>query len=78
MMVYYETQGGGSVNTELVKKRMDDLGVKQDYLADKLKMAQSTLSLKLNNSRKLEISEMFKIQEILKIKDSELRIFFVS
>ena len=64
------------MNTELVKKRMDDLGVKQDYLADKLKMAQSTLSLKLNNSRKLEISEMFKIQDILKIKDAELRIFF--
>lgn len=64
------------MNTELVKKRMEDLGVKQDYLADKLKMAQSTLSLKLNNSRKLEISEMFKIKDILKIQDAELRNFF--
>ena len=61
---------------EKLKKRMEEKGIKQEYLADKLKIAQSTLSLKMNNQRKTEIPEMFVIQDVLEIKDSELRIFF--
>ena len=38
------------INTALMKERMSELNLKEEYLADKMKMAQSTLNLKINKS----------------------------
>lgn len=65
------------VNTIKIRSRMYDLGIKEEYLAEKLKLAQSSLNLKINNKRSVTIEEMFSISDILEIKDSELREFFL-
>lgn len=64
------------INTTLMKERMSELNLKEEYLADKMKMAQSTLNLKINNKRSFTIEEMFEISEYLEIKDVELQNFF--
>ena len=64
------------INTALMKKRMSELNLKEEYLADKMKMAQSTLNLKINNKRSFTIEEMFEISDYLEIKDGELQNFF--
>lgn len=64
------------INSALMKERMSELNLKEEYLADKMKMAQSTLNLKINNKRSFTIEEMFEISEYLEIKDGELQNFF--
>lgn len=64
------------INTALMKERMSELNLKEEYLADKMKMAQSTLNLKINNKRSFTIEEMFEISDYLEIKDVELQNFF--
>lgn len=64
------------INTTLMKERMSELNLKEEYLADKMKMAQSTLNLKINNKRSFTIEEMFEISDYLEIKDAELQKFF--
>lgn len=64
------------INTKEIFKKMELENIKQEYLADKLKISQSTLSLKLNNKRALSIEEMFIVADILVIKPEEFRIFF--
>ena len=64
------------VRSELLKDRMKELNLKQDYVADKMKMAQSTLNLKINNARAFTIEEMFKLGNVLKLEDDQLREYF--
>lgn len=65
------------VNTELIRNRMGQLDLKEEYLADKLKLAQSSLNLKINNKRSFTIEEMFTMAQVLEIEDSNLREFFL-
>lgn len=65
------------VNTELIRNRMGQLELKEEYLADKLKLAQSSLNLKINNKRSFTIEEMFTMAQVLEIEDSKLREFFL-
>lgn len=71
-------QEGGMyvVNSKLLKNKMAEENITQDYLADKLKLSQPTLSLKLNNNRSFTIEEMFSVVEILNIEPREIRDFF--
>ena len=64
------------VNTKLIRSRMDKLDIKEEYLADRLKLAQSSLNLKINNKRSLTIEEMFLMSDLLEIEVDELREFF--
>ncbi|WP_409334930.1 DUF739 family protein [Aedoeadaptatus coxii] len=57
---------------------MAEENITQDYLADKLKLSQPTLSLKLNNNRSFTIEEMFSVVEILNIEPTEIRDFFLA
>ena len=56
---------------------MSQLELKEEYLADKLKLAQSSLNLKINNKRSFTIEEMFTMAQVLEIEDSKLREFFL-
>lgn len=56
---------------------MGQLDLKEEYLADKLKLAQSSLNLKINNKRSFTIEEMFTMAQVLEIEDSNLREFFL-
>lgn len=64
------------VDTKAIFNRMNELDIKQEYLADKLKLSQGTLSLKLNNKRAFTIEEMFITADILKLNPEEIREYF--
>lgn len=66
------------VNSKLLKSKMAEENVTQDYLADRLKLSQPTLSLKLNNNRSFTIEEMFCVVDVLNIEPTEFRKFFLA
>lgn len=66
------------VNSKLLKCKMVEENVTQDYLADRLKLSQPTLSLKLNNNRAFTIEEMFCVVDVLSIAPEDLRKFFLA
>lgn len=66
------------VNTKLIKTKMAQENVNQEYLAYKLKIAQPTLNLKINNNRSFTIEEMFDLADVLNIDSGELRQFFLA
>ncbi|EGS30247.1 DNA-binding helix-turn-helix protein [Peptoniphilus sp. oral taxon 375 str. F0436] len=66
------------VNSKLLKTKMAKENVNQEYLAYKLKIAQPTLNLKINNNRSFTIEEMFDLAEILNIDPGDLRQFFLA
>lgn len=66
------------VNSKLLKSKMVEENVTQDYLADRLKLSQPTLSLKLNNNRSFTIEEMFCVVDVLNIEPADLRKFFLA
>ena len=66
------------VNSKLLKSKMAEENVTQDYLADRLKLSQPTLSLKLNNNRSFTIEEMFCVVDVLNIEPAEFRKFFLA
>lgn len=65
------------VNSKLLKSKMAEENITQDYLADRLKLSQPTLSLKLNNNRSFTIDEMFCVVDVLNIEPADLRKFFL-
>lgn len=66
------------VNSKLLKSKMAEENITQDYLADRLKLSQPTLSLKLNNNRSFTIDEMFCVVDVLNIEPADLRKFFLA
>lgn len=55
------------VDSALLKYELDRNNLKQGYVAEKLKITQSTLSLKINNSRAFTIPEMFKLSNLMNL-----------
>lgn len=66
------------INTNKLKGRMVELGITQDEMAKELNIAQSTLNLKLNGKRPMQISEAEAISNMLKINAGEFGIYFFS
>lgn len=66
------------INTELLKKRIDDKGLKLGYVAEQLGLSRYGLFLKLNGTNEFTISEAAKMCKILGIKasDEKEHIFF--
>lgn len=56
-----------------IKKYLNDNGIKQSYLAKKMGMPISTFSYMLNDKRKIEIDEYFKICSILNVSIETFR-----
>lgn len=64
------------VNTNKIKARIVELGITQKVLADAIGVATTTISQKINNRRAMDVSEAFKIAEVLKIQDTDFREYF--
>lgn len=67
---------GERMNKTKIKNRMMQMGVKQKDLAMCLGIGASTISQKLNNERKLTISEARRLQLYLQIPDDEFCQYF--
>lgn len=64
-------------NTELLKQKIQEAGLKQNWLAEKLCISESSLSAKINGRRYFNQVEMNKIRDLLKLNKSDSeKIFF--
>lgn len=64
-------------NTELLKQKIQEAGLKQNWLAEKLSISESSLSAKINGRRYFNQVEMNKIRDLLKLNKSDSeKIFF--
>lgn len=67
------------VNTEKIKKRINELGMTQGEIAKIISVATPTICQKINNIRPFSLEEAEKVAEILRISDGEFKnYFFVS
>lgn len=64
------------INSNKIKARMVECGLVQSDIAKVLGIQQSTANQKLNNVRPLTLSEAGKLQDVLKIPDSEFANYF--
>jgi len=58
------------INANKIKARIVELGMNQADIAEKMSMAQPTLSQKINNLRPMDLDEAEKLSKILSISES--------
>ena len=64
------------INTNKIKARIVELGMNQGDVAEEMKLAQPTLSQKLNNIRAMDLEEAEKLSKILEIPAEEFCNYF--
>ena len=64
------------INSEMLKNRAKELGVRQQDIADALGLKQSSVNLKLNNQRPMSLKEAEIIAGILGISDDMFASYF--
>jgi DNA-binding helix-turn-helix protein len=64
------------INAGKIKGKMVEMQITQRDVADKLEIAQSTLNLKINNRRPMNLNEAEKICELLNISANEFGEYF--
>ena len=69
--------GGAIMNYELLKKVIDDNGIKLTVLAKKMGISRQSLHMKINGMRFFDQGEMMSLKGILNLTDREfMTIFF--
>lgn len=66
------------VDSEKLKKRIEEMGILQADVAKKLNCSQSTVSLKINNKRPFFLDEAWELARMLGIEDQFFSYFFAS
>lgn len=64
------------VNTNKIKARIVELGLTQKDVSRVLKIAQPTMSLKINNIRPMRLDEAECLEKLLQLKDCEFKEYF--
>jgi transcriptional regulator with XRE-family HTH domain len=64
------------LNVAKIRGRMAELGIGQKEVAQAMGVAQSTVSLKLNRARPMDLDEAEKLAKLLKINDSQFGEYF--
>ena len=64
------------INSNKLKGRMKELQFTQADIAKELNLSQSSICLKLNNGRAFSLDEAEKLQNLLKISNSEFSDYF--
>lgn len=64
------------VNSEMLKRRAAELGVRQLDIANALGLQQSSVNLKLNNRRPMTLEEAETIAGLLQITDDMFATYF--
>lgn len=64
-------------DTVELKKRIEESGLKIEFLASKIGITRAALSMKLNNKSPFKVAEMYKLRELIKLNEIEAKkIFF--
>ncbi len=66
------------LNTNKIKGRMKELGFVQADVAKRLKLAELTVSQKINGKRPMDLNEARALAEMLHIDNSEFGTYFFS
>lgn len=57
------------INSHKIKTRIFELGLSQEYIANKMGLNYSTLNLKLNNKRPITLKEIVDLANVLELTD---------
>lgn len=71
-------KGGKNMNNDLLRKVIQDRGVKVSVLADKMGISRQSLHLKLNGDRSFDQGEIMAIKTNLRLSDKEFMSIFFS
>jgi len=64
-------------NTVELKKAIRESGIKLNYLAKKMGITRTSLSMKINNTSSFKAGEMYLLSEIIGLSDTQAKpIFF--
>ncbi len=64
-------------NTDLLKQKIHESGLKQGWLAEKLSLSESALSLKVNGKRYFNQVEIENLRKLLRLSRADAeKIFF--
>jgi len=64
-------------NTVELKKAIRESGIKLNYLAKKMGITRTSLSMKINNTSAFKAGEMYLLSEIIGLSDTQAKpIFF--
>lgn len=66
------------LNGNKIKGRMKELGIIQSDVAKRLKLAEATVSLKLNGKRPMDLDEARELAEMLDISNEQFGSYFFS
>ena len=66
------------LNGNKIKGRMKELGIVQSDVAKRLKLAEATVSLKLNGKRPMDLDEARELAEMLDISNEQFGAYFFS
>lgn len=65
------------MNMELLQKKIDESGLKNYFIAEKVGIDRVSLYNKLNGKTEFTMTEIIKLCEVLRLSDSEkVKIFF--
>lgn len=65
------------MNMELLQKKIDESGLKNYFIAEKVGIDRGSLYNKLNGKTEFTMTEIIKLCEVLRLSDSEkVKIFF--
>lgn len=66
------------INSELLRKKIDESGYKKSFIAKKIELTSYGLSLKVSNKNEFKASEIMKLSELLSISKEERDLIFFS
>ncbi len=64
------------INSELLRKKIDESGYKQSFIAKSIELTPCGLRLKISNKNEFKASEIMKLSELLSISKEERDLIF--
>jgi transcriptional regulator with XRE-family HTH domain len=68
-------KGGENMAAEKLREMINDRGLKQKYIAEKIGVSETALSAMLNGNQKIDVDTFFAIDVILRMSPDEIMAF---
>ena len=75
-IMFTEGRWNWLVNGELLRKKIDESGLKMGFIADKLKITHQSLLNRINGVTKFRLDEIQTLCELLHLSDEERKLIF--
>lgn len=64
------------VNTKLLRRKIDERGIKVNYILEKLQLSRQGWANKMENKTEFKVSELVMLKKILCLTEEEVRSIF--